>query len=83
MNEFMLAAAALLVLLAPCIWVCLRGDFASASVSLQLASTIGALALLLISKGEGRQPFGDLAIVLAATSLVGGLLLARYLGESR
>ena len=83
MNEFTLAACALLVLLLPCVLVSARADFASAIVAAQLASTIGALALLVISQAEGRQPFGDLAIVLAAVSLVGSLFLARFTGTSR
>ena len=83
MSEFQLAAAVLLAGLAPCAWVCFRRGFADAVAAVQLAGTLAALALLVISEAEARQPFADLAIVLAAVSFVGSLLMARFLGESR
>jgi multicomponent Na+:H+ antiporter subunit F len=83
MNEWQIAAAVLLAGLVPCGWVCARRSFAEGVVALQLAGTLASLAALLIAVGEERQPFGDLALVLAAVSFAGTLLLARYLGESR
>lgn len=79
MNEFQIAAVALVALIAPCVWVCSRRGFADGLVAAQLASTLGAIALLAIAMGELRQPFADLAIVLAAASLVGTLVLARFM----
>ena len=82
MNEWQIAAAVLLVGLVPCGWVCARRTFAEGLVALQLAGTLASLAALLVAVGEARQPFGDLALVLAAVTFVGTLLLTRYLGES-
>jgi multicomponent Na+:H+ antiporter subunit F len=83
MNEWQIAAAALLLGLVPCLWVCARRPFADGLVALQLGGTLASVAALCVAEGEARQPFGDLALVLAAVSFAGTLLLARYLGESR
>ena len=83
MNEFELAATALMALIGPCIWVCARRGLADGLVAAQLSTTLASLALLVISMGEARQPFGDLAIVLAVVSLGGSLVVVRFLGESR
>jgi multicomponent Na+:H+ antiporter subunit F len=83
MSEWHVAAAVLLVALAPCGWICARRDLADALAGLQLASTLGSLALLLIANAEQRQPFADLAVVLAALSFVGSLALSRFVERSR
>ena len=41
------------------------------------------LALLLISQGTGRQPFGDLALVLAVVSFVGAIAYLRFVEAFR
>lgn len=48
-------------------------------VALELGSVLGTLALLGLSEGFARQPFGDLAIVSALVSLIGALAFARFL----
>jgi len=83
MNEWHVAAAILLVALAPCGWICARRDIADALPALQLASTLSAIALLLIANAEQRQPFADLAVILAAVSFVGSLALARFVERNR
>ena len=40
-------------------------------------------ALLMLAEGEARQPFSDLALVLAVLSFAGSLLFARFLERSR
>ena len=79
MNEWHIAVCVLLGGIAACAWVAARGNFVDALVALQLAGTLAALALLALAEAEGRDPFGDLAIVLAAVSLAGSLMFARYL----
>jgi multicomponent Na+:H+ antiporter subunit F len=79
MNEWHIAVCVLLGGIAACAWVAARGSFLDALVALQLAGTLAALALLALAEAEGRDPFGDLAIVLAAVSLAGSLMFARYL----
>jgi multicomponent Na+:H+ antiporter subunit F len=83
MNEWHVAAAVLLVALLPCGWICARRDVADGAAGLQLAATLAALALLLISRAEHRQPFGDLALILAAVSFIGSLVLARFIENDR
>jgi hypothetical protein len=54
MNEWQIAATALIAALVPCGWICLRRSFAEGVVALQLAGTIASLALLVLAVGEGR-----------------------------
>ena len=59
--------------------VALVADVMSAAAALTLGGPIASLALLLLSQGFGRQPFVDLAVVLAIVSFSGSLILARFL----
>jgi multisubunit Na+/H+ antiporter MnhF subunit len=79
MNEWLIAATVLLVGLAPCLWVAMRGSILSALAALELASTITTLALVLIAQGLRRDPFMDLAVVSSILSFAGALTFARFL----
>jgi multicomponent Na+:H+ antiporter subunit F len=83
MNGWQLAAAVLSAGLLPCGWVCLRHTFAEGVVAVQLAGTIGALAILVLAVGEGRQPFAVLALALAVLSFAGTLVYLRFLERLR
>ena len=83
MNEWQLAAAVLTAALLPCGWLCVRASFAEGLVGVQLGGTVASLALLALAEGEGRQPFGDLALVLAALSFAGTLVFVRFLERQR
>ena len=83
MNEWQIAATALIAALVPCGWVCFRSSFAEGVVGIQLAGTLAALALLVLAEGEGRQPFADLAVVLATLSFAGTLVFVRFLERRR
>jgi len=83
MKEWHLAAAILVAALIPCGWVCLRRSFAEGVVAVQLAGTIAALALLVLAEAEQREPFGDLAVVLAPLSFAGTLVFLRFLERMR
>jgi multicomponent Na+:H+ antiporter subunit F len=83
MNAWQLAAAVLSAALLPCGWVCLRHSFAEGVVAVQLAGTIGALAILVLAVGEGRQPFAILAVVVAVLSFAGTLVYLRFLERMR
>jgi multicomponent Na+:H+ antiporter subunit F len=83
MNEWEIATVVLVAALIPCGWVCLRRSFAEGVVAVQLAGTIGALALLVLAEGEGREPFGDLAVVAAPLSFAGVLVFLRFLERMR
>ncbi len=80
MNEWLLAALVLVVAgLGPCLFVCVASSAIEGLVALELAGVIAAGVLLLLAEGLHRQPFVDLAVVLAAVSFVGALAFARFL----
>jgi multicomponent Na+:H+ antiporter subunit F len=83
MNEWEIATVVLVAALIPCGWVCLRRSFAEGVVAVQLVGTIGAPALLVLAEGEGREPFGDLAVVAAPLSFAGVLVFLRFLERMR
>jgi multisubunit Na+/H+ antiporter MnhF subunit len=78
-NNWLIAATALLLGLGPCIWVVMRGSRISGVVALQLASTLTTLTLLLIAQGLHRDPYADLALVSALLSFAGSLTFVRFL----
>jgi multisubunit Na+/H+ antiporter MnhF subunit len=51
----------------------------SAAAAFSLAGPVCALILLLLAQGFHRQPFVDLAVILAVVSAAGSLVLARFL----
>jgi multicomponent Na+:H+ antiporter subunit F len=83
MTGWHFAAAILTAALVPCGWVCLRRPFADGVAALQLAGTIAALALLTLAEADARQPFANLALVLAVLSFAGALVFLRYLERQR
>jgi multicomponent Na+:H+ antiporter subunit F len=80
MNEWTLAATVLLIGgLAPLVLAAVIGDVMSAAAALNLGGPVAALILLLLSEGLHRQPFVDLAVVLAVVSFAGSVIIARFL----
>lgn len=79
MNAWLIAATALMVMLLPCLWVCVRRGPLDALVALELASTVTTLALLAIAQGYRRDPFMDLALISAVLSFAGALAFVRFL----
>jgi multisubunit Na+/H+ antiporter MnhF subunit len=73
------AAAALLVLVVPTIWLVLRGLEVERLAGLELASTLAVLAVVALAEGVGRPGFVDLALVLAITSSVSTFVFVRFL----
>jgi multisubunit Na+/H+ antiporter MnhF subunit len=78
-NVWLAAALALLPALLACGIVCLRANALSGLVAMELASAISVVELMLFSEGTHRQPFIDLALVLAAMGFVGSLAFARLM----
>jgi multicomponent Na+:H+ antiporter subunit F len=75
-----LAAATGLVLgLAPCCVVVLRGRMMERFVALQLAQVIVILAMVMMALGYGRSIYLDVALVTAVLSLASGLVFVRFL----
>jgi multisubunit Na+/H+ antiporter MnhF subunit len=79
MNEWMVVALVLIVALLPCLAVCVLAGAAHALAAFEVASTLLATVLMLLSEGFHRQPFVDLAIVFALMSIVGALAFARLM----
>lgn len=79
MNAWLLAALALLIGLAPCGLVCLRGTPMDRLVGLELAGTVNTLILLVLAEAYHQAIFFDLAVVLALLSFAGGLVFVRLL----
>lgn len=79
MNVWLAAASVLLAATAPLGWVALRGSPGDGIAAVELAGVVVALAMLAVAEGVGRQPFGDLALVLAGVGFGGSLVFARFL----
>jgi multisubunit Na+/H+ antiporter MnhF subunit len=77
-NEWYWLTCALLAGIAACGWVILRRGFLDGIVALQLAGVLASLGVLSFAEAVDRPPFGDLAIVLALVSVVGSVILARF-----
>ena len=79
MNAWLLAALVLVVALAPCGLLCARAEPIVGLVGLELGGVVSSLVLLLLAEGFHRQPFADLALVLAVLSFASSLAYARFL----
>ena len=79
MNEWLIAALVLLASMLPLGAVCFFARPIDELVALQVAGTNAAFILLLVAEGIQRQPFADLALVLALMSFVGSLAFAHFM----
>ena len=79
MNEWQLAALVLTAALVPCLAVCLMAGATHALAALEVTGTLGTSVMMVLSEGFHRQPFIDLAIVLALLSMVGAFAFARLM----
>jgi multisubunit Na+/H+ antiporter MnhF subunit len=76
-NAWLWAAAVLTATLVAPLWIAIRRPLLDGIVALELAGSDATLVLLL-AEGTRREPFGDLALVLALTSFIGGLAFLRF-----
>jgi multisubunit Na+/H+ antiporter MnhF subunit len=83
MNEWLIASLVLLVAMAPLMAVCVFSTAVDGLVALQVAGTNAAFILLLLSEGIRREPFADLALVLALISFVGSLAFSYFIERAR
>jgi multisubunit Na+/H+ antiporter MnhF subunit len=79
MNEFLIAALALLVTFVPCGVVCARAPMLQGLVALEVVGVAASLVLLLLAAGLDRQPFADLGLVAALLSFAGAVAFVRFL----
>jgi multisubunit Na+/H+ antiporter MnhF subunit len=82
-NGWLWAATVLVVALVPLLVVCVRLPAPEGLVAVEAAGVDATLALLLIAEGTARQPFGDLALVLAVVSFVGAVAYLRFVEAMR
>lgn len=83
MNGWLWAATVLAAALVPLAVLCVRLPAPEGIVAIEAAGVDAVLALLLISEGTNRQPFGDLALVLAVVSFVGAIAYLRFVEAFR
>ena len=83
MNGWLWAATVLVALLVPLALLCVRLPAPEGIVAIEAAGIDAILALLLVAQGTGRQPFGDLALVLAVVSFVGAVAYLRFVEAFR
>jgi len=79
MNRWEIAALVIVLALVPCLAVSVLASAAAALAAVEVASVLAVTALMLLSEGFHRQPFIDLALVLALVSSVGSLTFARMM----
>ncbi|HEX8976301.1 MAG TPA: monovalent cation/H+ antiporter complex subunit F [Solirubrobacteraceae bacterium] len=79
MNEWQLAALVLTAALVPCLGVCVLAGATHALAALEVSATLACTVMMLLSEGFHRQPFVDLAIVLAVLSMLGAFAFARLM----
>lgn len=79
MNEWEIAASVLAFAVIPCVLVCLLASPPDGLVALEIAGVLVSTILVLLSEGFHRQPFIDLAVVLAPMTLIGSLTFARLM----
>jgi len=79
MNEWEITAVVLGFALVPCLTVCVLATPPSALTSLQVAGVLLSTILMLLAEGFHRQPFIDLAVVLAPLAFLGSLTFARLM----
>lgn len=83
MNVWLIAALALLPALLACGLLCFLSAALTGLVAMELASAVSVVELMLFSEGTHRQPFVDLALVLAVMGFVGLLAFARLMEGER
>jgi multisubunit Na+/H+ antiporter MnhF subunit len=79
MNVWLLVSFVLASALAPPVVVCAIAAPASGLAAFEVAVTVATSALLALAEGLHRQPFVDLAFVLALVEIVGALAFARMM----
>jgi multicomponent Na+:H+ antiporter subunit F len=79
MNDWLVAAMVLIVVLVVCAGVAALTDPLSGMVALEVAGVVAITTLLVLAEAMRRQSFVDLAVVAAFLSLPGALMFVRLL----
>lgn len=83
MSVWLAASIAMLAGLVPAVAACVRRDAAASLAGLNVAGGVTVMILVTLSVAFSRQPFVDLAVVLAPLAIGGSLAFARYLERER
>jgi multicomponent Na+:H+ antiporter subunit F len=78
-NEWLVAAAAMILLLAPAGYIAMRGSPVDRLLGLELGAVITSLSMLLLAEGFDRSIYFDLALVYTVLSFTGTLAIVRFL----
>jgi multisubunit Na+/H+ antiporter MnhF subunit len=79
MNEWLVAALVLIVLLVVCGAVAALSDLLTGLVALEVAGVVAITTLLVLAEAMRRESFVDLALVATFLSLPGALMFVRVL----
>ena len=79
MSAWILAAIILVGALALPVLVCVTRTIVDALIALELAGTVSTVVFVVLAEGFHRQPFVDLALVMAFLSFIGSLAFVRLL----
>lgn len=83
MSTWVLASIVLAAGTLPCLIACVMGDELEGLPALSLAAVVTIVLLVTLTEAFHRQPFIDLAVVLAALSLTGSLAFIRFFSRRR
>ncbi|HVY48168.1 MAG TPA: monovalent cation/H+ antiporter complex subunit F [Minicystis sp.] len=79
MTAWALAAGALLLLLGPCAYACVRGSVLLRLAALELATVVVTLLVIALARGLGRSSYMDLALMLALLSFGSAIVYTRLI----
>lgn len=79
MNVWVVIAAVIGAAILPCLAICLLAGPTHALAAFEVAGVLATTALMALCEGFHRQPFIDLALVLAPLSALGSLVFARMM----
>jgi multicomponent Na+:H+ antiporter subunit F len=79
MNAFLLAAVGMLVAMAPCGAVLLKGNVMTALIAYEVMSSVAVMVLALVAQGFGRSGEFELPVLLALLLFGSGLVFVRAL----
>lgn len=82
MNAFVWAAFGLIAGLVPLAAFTLYAHELDGVAALVVGGTLTTLTLLCLAEGFHRSAYFDVPVVCAATTWIGGLIFARFLGRS-
>jgi multisubunit Na+/H+ antiporter MnhF subunit len=83
LSPWLLASIVLVGGMVPCLVAAARGDELAGLPALSLAGVVTVALLLALTEAFHRQPFIDLAEVLAVLAPAGSLAFVRFMGRHR